>query len=151
MALELTNRHGVYPVSTDGLVHAGAYTAALRDGQLSVSALCGAVTFSLATDGREPTCEACAEMASGWQLPKLCGQCGARPQDQERKVREAWRAAQSQLCPRCLNKWHEAHHPSAQLPRCPCCARKVHTLHGGVCGDCKAMGLSAPSLFGDET
>ena len=54
------NRHGVYPKSLQGgraVLHAPAYVAATWDGQLSVSALCGAVTFRVvASDhSRAPT------------------------------------------------------------------------------------------------
>jgi DNA-directed RNA polymerase subunit RPC12/RpoP len=81
-----------------------------------------------------------------FQLPQRCAQCGARPGDLERKKREAWQASRSELCPRCLAKWFEAR-DATQLPRCAACGRKVHTLHGGVCGDCKALGVEAPMLF----
>lgn len=54
------NRHQAYPRSSDGTVHEEAYVAATFDGQLSVTALCGATTFYVVTDGRTPDCEACA-------------------------------------------------------------------------------------------
>jgi hypothetical protein len=81
-----------------------------------------------------------------FQLPHHCAQCGAYPQDQERAKRDQWAASRSELCPRCLAKWFEARE-ATQLPRCAGCGRKVHTLHGGVCGDCKALGIVADRLF----
>lgn len=87
-----------------------------------------------------------SEDTEAFQLPHHCAQCGARPEDQERKKREAWQASRSELCPRCLAKWFEARE-ATQLPRCAACGRKVHTLHGGVCGDCKTLGVEAPMLF----
>lgn len=85
--------------------------------------------------------------AEPFQLPTRCAQCGCLPRDLERKKRDAWTASRSELCPRCLANWFDAKGPGAQQPRCAACGRKVHTLHGGVCGDCKTLGVEAPMLF----
>ena len=79
-------------------------------------------------------------------LPAMCPQCGRRPDEVNHKTLATWKAEPHQLWPYCIARWRRTR-STPVAGRCGACGRHTDALSAGVCGNCKANGVEAPTLF----